>query len=309
MRDLPSVDIQASSDVRRFGDPERQLSRAARAGRLERVRRGSYVDSAAWKALTPDDQHLIRMIAASAAAKGSPIFSHESAAVAWRFPIVEGLPGRLQITVPPGSGLKTNRVAVRHEARLDRSEIVSLGEVRITGIDRTLVDFMACRSFLSGACAAESLLHRELIDAEGLRLAVNRRRPFRGSRKVDAVVRFASGASGSPNETLCRVRFEQLGYPQPIQQREYSGPRGERYLVDFFWPEFDVICESDGRVKYEDPTFLAGRTPQQALWDEKVREDELRAQCKAFVRLTWDDAWNRTGLVSKLERAGIPRLR
>ena len=309
MREIPAVDIQSSSEVRRFGGPDRELARAARAGRLERVRRGSYVDSAAWKSLSPEDQHFIRMIAASAAAKGSPVFSHESAAVAWRFPIVDGLPGRLQITVPPGSGLKTNRVVVRHEAPLASSEIVSVGEFRLTRIDRTLVDFIACRSFLSGACAAESVLHQGLVDAEGMQSALHRRRPFRGSRKAEAVVQFASGASASPNETLCRVRFEQLGYPQPIQQREYTGSHGEHYEVDFFWPEFDVICETDGRVKYEDPVFLAGRTPQQALWDEKVREDELRAQCKAFVRLTWADAWNRAGLVAKLARAGIPRRR
>ncbi len=309
MRELPAVDIQSSSEVRRFGGPDRQLARAARVGRLERVRRGSYVDSAAWTSLSAEDQHFIRMLAASAAAKGSPVFSHESAAVVWSFPIVEGLPGRLQITVPPGSGLKTNRVVVRHEARLDSSDIVSVAGFHLTGIDRTLVDFMAFRSFLSGACAAESLLHRGLIDAEGMRSALDRRRPFRGSRKAEAVVQFAGDASASPNETLCRVRFEQLGYPQPIQQREYRGSGGKRYFVDFFWPEFDVVCETDGRVKYEDPVFLAGRTPQQALWDEKVREDDLRAQCRAFVRLTWDDAWNRAGLIAKLARAGIPRLR
>ncbi len=303
------VPIQYTSDVRRFGGPERQLSSAARGGDLARVRRGSYVDSAAWKALTPEDQHFVRMIVASKAAKGSPVFSHESAAVAWGFPIVEGLPGRLQITVSPGSGLKTNSVVVRHEAPLDPSEIESIGEFRLTRIDRTVVDFIASRSFLSGACAAESLLHRELTDGRGLQSAIDRRRPFRGSRKVEAVAQFASCLSASPNETLCRVRFEQLGYLQPVQQREYSGSRGERYQVDFFWPDFDVICEADGRVKYEDPTFLRGRTPQQALWEEKVREDELRAQCRTFVRLTWDDAWNRAGLVSKLTRAGIPRRR
>ena len=309
MRDVPALPIQHYAEVRRTGGPERGLPRAARAGDLVRVRRGSYVDSAAWKSLTSEDQHLIRMLAASSTAKGSPVFSHESAAVAWRFPIVEGLPDRLQVTVAPGSGLKTNRVMVRHEAGLDPTEIVGFSELRLTTLDRTLVDFMAGRSFLSGACAAESLLFRGLIDADGLKSATDRRRPFRGSRKVEAIMRFASDASASPNETLCRVRFEQLGYPQPVQQREYRGSRGQRYLVDFYWPDYDTIGETDGRVKYEDPKFLSGRTLQQALWDEKVREDELRPQCRTFVRLTWDDAWHRSGLIAKLSRAGIPRHR
>ena len=124
-----------------------------------------------------------------------------------------------------------------------------------------------------------------------------------------AVVAFASGQSASPNETLCRVRFDELGFPRPEQQREYAGSRGQCFSVDFYWPEYDVICEADGRVKYESATYLSGRTPEQALWEEKAREDELRAQCRGFIRLTWDDAWNRAGLVSKLTRAGIPRRR
>ena len=144
---------------------------------------------------------------------------------------------------------------------------------------------------------------------ESLTFAAARRRPFRGTRKVDAIARFASEHSASPNETLCRVRFEELGYPQPVQQREYRGTRGQRYTADFYWDEYDVIGETDGRVKYESSLYLAGRTPEQAFWEEKEREDELRAQCSGFLRLTWDDAWNRSGLIAKLGRAGIPRRR
>jgi hypothetical protein len=224
-------------------------------------------------------------------------------------PIVGGLPTRPQITVAPDSGLRSNRAVVRHEAPLDARDIVNVSGFRFTTPGRTLVDYVAARSFLSGACAAEFVLHSGLVSRDTFLRAIARRRPFRGSRKADAVARFASEYSASPNETLCRVRFHELGFSQPQQQQEYFGARGQRYSVDFYWPEFDVIGETDGRVKYEDPEYLSGRTPQQALWDEKVREDELRAQCRAFVRLTWDDAWNRAGLIAKLARAGIPRHR
>lgn len=309
MLDRPPVPVQYASEVRRFGGSERALARAVRSGELSRPRRGSYVDPAIWKALSPEDQHAVLVLAASAAATNPPVFSHESAAVWWRFPIVGGLPRRPQITVEPGSGLRSNGSVARHEAPLAPTEVIDIEVLRLTSIDRTLVDYIAGRSFLSGACAAEFLLYAGLIDQGRVARAIDERRPFRGSRKVEAVVRFADASSASPNETLCRVAFEQLGYPQPEQQREYSGSRGQHYSVDFYWPQFDVICETDGRVKYENPTFLAGRSPQQALWDEKTREDELRAQCRGFVRLTWDDAWNRSGLVAKLTRAGIPRRR
>ncbi|HEV7741552.1 MAG TPA: type IV toxin-antitoxin system AbiEi family antitoxin domain-containing protein [Pseudolysinimonas sp.] len=309
MTELPSLPFVRAADVRRDGESERRLARAAQSGELSRVRRGAYADSAFWQALSPEDRHLIRVLATSAAARGMPVFSHESAAVAWRMPIVGGLPARPQITVPPGSGLRSNRAVVRHEAPLGRQDVVDLDAFRLTAPDRTLVDYVAGRTFLSGACAMESALHSGLTDRDRIDRAIARRRPFRGSRKVEAVARFASEHSASPNETLCRVRFHELGFAQPEQQKRYTGRGGQHYWVDFYWPEFDVICESDGRVKYEDPRFLAGRTPEQALWDEKLREDELRAQSSGFVRLTWNDAWNRAGLVAKLAGAGIPRRR
>ena len=224
-------------------------------------------------------------------------------------PIVDGLPARPQITVPPGSGLRSNHAIVRREAPLGPGDVMQVGDLRLTSPTRTLVDLMASRSFLTGACAAEFVLHVPLADRDMIDEAIERRRPFRGSRKAEAVARFASESSASPNETLCRVRFEQLGFPQPEQQKEYIGSRGQHWSVDFYWPEFDVIGEADGRIKYAKPEYLAGRSAEQALWDEKAREDELRARCAAFVRLTWDDAWNRAGLVAKLMRAGIPRRR
>jgi len=309
MIDPPALPLVRASDARRTGEPGRRLARAAQSGDLARVRRGSYAESPLWQALSPENQHFIRVIAANDAALGMPVFSHESAAVAWRMPIVGGLPTRPQITVAPGSGLRSNRAVVRHEAPLMSSDVAQVADLRLTAPDRTLVDYMATRSFLSGACAAEFGLQSGLMSRDTILNAIARRRPFRGSRRADAVVWFASEYSASPNETLCRVRFHELGYPQPDQQRVYAGSRGQQYSVDFFWSEYDVIGETDGRAKYSEPEFLKGRTPEQVLWDEKVREDELRAQCRAFVRLTWDDAWNRAGLIAKLARAGIPRHR
>jgi len=309
MPELPNIPVTRSAFVRQQGQSDRRLARASQAGDLARVRRGAYALAASWSELSPEKRHLLRVIATSDAARSSPVFSHESAALAWTIPILGGVPARPQVTVPPGSGLRSNRAVARHEASLRPTEIVEVTGIQLTGLARTVTDVMATRSFLSGVAAAENVLVSGELVRQDLVDAIDVRRPFRGSRRAEVVVQFASATSASPNESLCRVRFRELGFSQPEQQREYRGSRGQQYFVDFYWPEFDVICETDGRVKYENPAFLAGRTPQQALWDEKLREDELRAQCRGFVRLTWDDAWNRSGLVTKLTRAGIPRRR
>lgn len=308
MLELPTTPVSYSAAIRRTGGHERTLPSAARAGALERVRRGAYVDSDQWRNLSTRERWLMRMLVASHAAQHPLVFSHESAAIAWGIPVVEPMSERLHITVPPGSGLKSNRLVIRHEAPLARAEMCDLEAMLLTTVPRTLVDFVAARSFLSGMCAVEHVLSRGGLERSAFAEAIRRRRPFRGSRRAEAVAEHAGEHSESVAETLCRVRFLQLGYVQPRQQSVFE-VAGASYRVDFHWPEYDVICEMDGRSKYEDARFLAGRTPQQALWEEKLREDELRARCRAFVRLTWDDAWNTAGLVRKLTRAGVPRSR
>ncbi|MDQ2782240.1 MAG: hypothetical protein M3Y26_06850, partial [Actinomycetota bacterium] len=58
-----------------------------------------------------------------------------------------------------------------------------------------------------------------------------------------------------------------------------------------------VLVEFDGRVKY---------TSQQDLWDEKRREDRIRALGWEVVRLTWADL-RRPGVVAARIEAAIAR--
>jgi hypothetical protein len=66
-----------------------------------------------------------------------------------------------------------------------------------------------------------------------------------------------------------------------------------------------LIGESDGRMKYLDPAYRNGRTAEQVVYDEKRREDELRRQCRAFVRWGWDEARNPAALGAVLRSVGL----
>lgn len=50
--------------------------------------------------------------------------------------------------------------------------------------------------------------------------------------------------------------------------------------VDFLYEDMKLVIEVDGRKKYE---------KAQDVWDEKLREDRLRALGYVIVRLTWAD--------------------
>ena len=58
-------------------------------------------------------------------------------------------------------------------------------------------------------------------------------------------------------------------------------------VVDGWFDEAAVAVEFDGRVKYSNP--WRGRSPEQVLWDEKRREDELRALDIRVVRVAEAD--------------------
>jgi hypothetical protein len=91
----------------------------------------------------------------------------------------------------------------------------------------------------------------------------------------------------------------------PELQVDMIGASGRRYTVDFWWPEFNVIGEFDGKYKYTDPDHMGGRTAAQVHYDEKVREDDLRAASHGFSRWGWATAISPTLLRTYLRRAGV----
>ncbi|MDY1004863.1 hypothetical protein [Curtobacterium sp. CFBP9011] len=66
-------------------------------------------------------------------------------------------------------------------------------------------------------------------------------------------------------------------------------PDGTIRRVDFWISSLGVVLEFDGQQKYVDPTMLAGRDAAQVLWQEKIREDQLRAlpEVRTVIRVTW----------------------
>lgn len=127
----------------------------------------------------------------------------------------------------------------------------------------------------------------------------------RGSRQCAAVIEFADPLSESPLESISRLGIRGAHLPPPILQHRIRLPSGSDACVDFFWPALGVVGEADGRNKYSDPAFLRGRTPEQAVYDEKVREDAIRAVTRGFARWGWDDAFAVAPMVAKLAAAGV----
>ena len=81
------------------------------------------------------------------------------------------------------------------------------------------------------------------------------------------------------------------GLPRPELQVEIHGPAGFLGRVDAWYEDAALAIEFDGRVKYVDPRHASA--PGKVLWDEKRREDAMRAVGVRFVRIANEDLGER----------------
>jgi hypothetical protein len=124
-------------------------------------------------------------------------------------------------------------------------------------------------------------------------------------RRVQRVLAAADPASGSPGESLSRAVMILAGLPKPELQAAHRDAQGLIGYSDFHWPEHGVVGEFDGWAKYSRGEFLAGRSPEDVLRAEKIREDRLRATGLIVVRWMWPAAKDGAELLVKLRNAGI----
>ena len=212
-----------------------------------------------------------------------------------------------------GTGRVNSRL-IRHPVGLSKHAL-RLDGIRVTDLARTAVDVAATNTFVEGVITLDAALRRTvhplpgmpitLLTREQLLLEVPRIPLTHGRAKARRAVEFADGLADRPGESISRVSMSIAGLSSPQLQVELQGASGRWYVVDFWWPQFAHIGEFDGRFKYTDSEFLRGRTPERALLDEKVREDDLRAAGRGMSRWTWEVALSPKRLRQLLNAAGV----
>lgn len=287
---------------------------AVRGGQYIALHRGIFVSAKMWASLDADARYRARVVGAVLAAQDDVLVSHDSAAAMWRLPNVEVWPAKVHILENSSEQVGSNQVFSRHVPG-HIAETALIKGVRVTGLARTVVDIARTRPFSQAVAVADAALRRAthphpevpttLLSLADLRAELEHVHPNQGATKASRVLDFATGLADRPGESLSRVTIHQLGITPPQVQARLQGASGRWYFVDFWWPEFNHIGEFDGRFKYSDPRFLNGRTPEQALIEEKLREDDLRAAPHGMSRWGWSVARSLPKLRSLLTAAGI----
>ena len=199
-----------------------------------------------------------------------------------------------------------------HKELLSDGDVVEVGGLLVTSPLRTLLDLARVSPFITAVTALDFALHerrstlfRPLVKSAVLE-SVDSLGAVRGFSRARRAVEFSRPGADNAGETHSRVVIAELGFPSPELQVRHVNPRGGYYYIDFEWPEFRRIGEFDGKSKYLKPEYLDRMSPGDAVVEEKIREDHLRAQGHGVSRWCPGDVNNRRELRRILLEAGLP---
>lgn len=271
MRQLPSAPVFSRRDTRALGWSDPAHSRAVRSGQLARLRRDQFT------ALPVDAR-----IAAIAAARGcsGSVISHRSAAVLHGLPIVGTMPAVPDVTVQP------RRTGDLHGAHLYRAtmrpeDVVEVDGLPVTSVARTVIDLGRHRPAATMVSAADFALHHALTSLDELREVLD---SCRGWPRVDRAARalaMVDARAESPLESISRLALRWLHLPTPDLQSRIHGRWGEFVArTDFYWDQFGVVGEADGRATLADAADL---------YADKQRQEALERLGIYVVRWNWTD--------------------
>jgi predicted transcriptional regulator of viral defense system len=286
--------VFTAADVARAGLAPVDVQSALRRREWDRMRRGVYVeravaeDAARWGDAA---SHRLQCAAVLLCLGGRPAVSHASAArlagfVVPRSALVD------HVSLTDEEQWRTGRGYVVMRAGLAAHHVRVDGRFRTTGPARTLVDCARSWSLEDAVVAMDAALHSGAVTEAELRTTVLEQTHWAGIGAAARAAGLADGRAESPLETLGRLRMLGSGLPAPELQMDLHGPRGFVGRVDAWWADAGVAVEFDGFVKYSDP--FDDRSPAQVLWEEKRREDALRALGVRVLRIVHadlGDAW------------------
>jgi hypothetical protein len=293
----------------------RHARREVEAGEATRLRRGVFTTAERWHRLDSEQKYLDRIRAVVETRKHDPVVSHHSAAALWGIPLGSPWPFAVHVLARPASHARSKNGVRVHRAEFDWDEIVEIDGVLVTCPARTLLDLARTVSFADAVVALDHAVNSRRADPRvfvyieelGERLAASG--AGRGMARAQRAIDFARPNVDNPGESLSRVAIFELGFPDPELQVRHRNPCGGWYYTDHEWEEFRTIGEFDGKGKYLKDEYLRGRSPGDVVYEEKIREDHLRAEGFTVVRWGWTELVDRGRLQRILLGAGLPVIR
>lgn len=274
------TDLMSLTQLHDTGLSGHEIRRRLRDGELHRIHPGYFTASATYRQLRPEEQALLRHQALTRAASVPPVFCLASAALVLGLDL-RRVPARLHTLTPPGQGTHNGYAGVvRHQERLPATDVVTIGGLRATTGERTLLDCARLLPFTDAVVLADQA-HRFGLTRTRLEERLPEWAGRRGVRRAQRVLESMDARSESVGETLTRLMLAESGLPSPELQWVIVGRTGT-YRADFAWPDHRLVLEFDGESKYDD-------APATVIRNERRREVEIQELGWAVIRVGWHD--------------------
>ena len=277
--------VFTSQEALRVGYRVEDIRAELRTRRWSRLRKGVYVVADRLAPADSRERHLIDCVAVLLSLGPGPVLSHASAARLHGMTLPRRQSAEVRLTAADqwrrGRGY---RVA---QATMTAAETEPWLQFRAMSVARTLVDCAREWSLTDGVIAVDAALNEKKVTRAELVETV-----LSGSHRVGIahaarVLGLSDGRAESPLETRGRLAILASGLPRPELQVEIHDAAGFVGRVDAWYEDAAVAIEFDGQVKYTDPRYVS--SPGKVLWEEKRREDAMRALGVRFVRVVNDD--------------------
>lgn len=280
-----------TTTARRLGLSGLALTRLVKSGVLIHVCRGLYA-VAALVDTSPERWHLHVAYGASLL-YADVTMTGATALLAHGIPVWNTRLTRPALLRPPDRSAAASAFWVRPRS----CQVVSTPWGLTEPVAEAIVQHCIDNGIAQGVVSADHALHTRRIGRDELLAAADRVSSWPRSGRVRSMLTFIDPAHESVGESLTAVLAGSEGF-RLVPQVAITDERGIFVArVDFVVEGTTVIVEFDGRIKYEG-------APGTVLFDEKKREDRLRALGYVVVRILWSDLYRHGAVAAKI-RAGL----
>jgi very-short-patch-repair endonuclease len=237
--------VLTRGDLLRLGFSAKGIKHRVASGRLHPVAAGIY--AVGRPELSPHGRWMVAVLACGDGA----VLSHRSAAELWGIGYEES--GRIDVTIPRRSRLERPGVKVRTRPSLDARSFVHRHGIPVTSPVQTLIDLATELKPLRLERSVNEADKLDLVDPETLRRALGEHKGEPGVKKLATLLdRHTFRLSDSDLEVLFRPLARAAGLPAPLTKHQVLG-----YEADFFFPDPDLIVETDGLRYHRTPAQQA----------------------------------------------------
>ena len=303
---MPSNDpflpyVFTREDARLAGLTKHQLDQRVRTGAWKTLARGAYCLPVTWDEATLHERQILAVTAALKIVSYPAWASHASAAALYDLPIPSR--GPAWITRLPPASTRYSEMLTVEVATVPLRDQWTMRGLSTLSLPRTVADGMRHFSSPDGLALGDAAIRRQPQIYEDLLRVLEYSSDWPYAARALQLLPLIDGSRESPLESWSYWYMRKHRVPLPECQVDLYDEYGT-FLgrTDFWWELFGVAGEADGLTKYDVPRDGTVQDAQQALIDEKQREDLFRRAGAGVIRWGARDLGRPRTWAASLER-------